>query len=100
MIKITFLSGNETFLARPIDHEALAEVLRKADDIYTITDEGKPITETLIAFLLHQAAADWVQRTFPGHRLPGLRCSCTAEERHGTTQAEVCNGCGMRVNQI
>jgi hypothetical protein len=38
-----------------------------------------------------------VQRTFPGHRLPGLRCSCTAEERHGTTQAEVCNECGLRI---
>jgi hypothetical protein len=97
MIHITYLSGNETFLTRPIDPEALKEVLRKADDIYTITEDGKPITETLIGYLLHQAAADWVKSVFPGHVLPGLRCACPPSERHGETTAWCCNECGLPV---
>jgi hypothetical protein len=97
MIKITFLSGNETFLSRPIDHYTLAEVLRKADEIYTIYDNDDLVTQPHIAYLLHQAAADWVRRTFPGYELKGLACACPPADRHGETSVMACNECGLRL---
>jgi hypothetical protein len=110
MIHITYLSGNETFLTRPLDIEALHEVLRKECEITTITAACLPITENPRDWLINQAAQEWVQKMFPGYHFSGMptwmwdwqkgsgnRCACPAEARHGETSVWCCNECGLPV---